>query len=117
MKQLIQSYRTGELNLTVVPAPAPRAGHLIVQTRASLVSMALGAVRVARVSLGETVAVIGLGLLGQLAVQLLRAAGCHVLGMDINAQKNALAQQHGADAAAGDAAEFTALCLVHTHGL
>jgi threonine dehydrogenase-like Zn-dependent dehydrogenase len=39
MKQLTQSYRTGKLDLAVVPAPAPRDGHVIVQTRASLVSV------------------------------------------------------------------------------
>jgi threonine dehydrogenase-like Zn-dependent dehydrogenase len=49
--------------------------------------IALEAVRMARVSLGETVVVIGLGLLGQIAVQLLNAAGCHVIGMDINPKK------------------------------
>ena len=37
-----------------------------------------------RSKLGDLVAVIGLGLLGQLTVQLLKAAGCRVLGMDID---------------------------------
>jgi len=53
----------------------------------ALGGIALEAVRMARVSLGETVVVIGLGLLGQIAVQLLNAAGCHVIGMDISLQK------------------------------
>ena len=45
------------------------------------------AVRLANVSLGEKVVVIGLGLLGQITVQLLKAAGCHVFGVDVVAEK------------------------------
>ena len=49
---------------------------------AAVGSVALHAVRRADVQLGETVAVIGLGLVGQMAGQLLRAAGCRVVGLD-----------------------------------
>lgn len=45
-------------------------------------SIALQGVRRADAKLGETVCVIGLGLIGQITVQLLRAAGCRVIGMD-----------------------------------
>ncbi|MEX2311378.1 MAG: theronine dehydrogenase, partial [Rhodospirillales bacterium] len=38
MKQVIQSRRTGKLALKDVPAPTVRAGHLLVRTRASLIS-------------------------------------------------------------------------------
>lgn len=48
-------------------------------------SIALHGVRQADVSLGERVAVIGLGLVGQLTGLLLRAAGCTVIGIDLNA--------------------------------
>jgi predicted dehydrogenase/threonine dehydrogenase-like Zn-dependent dehydrogenase len=48
-------------------------------------SIALHAVRQAEVSLSERVAVIGLGLVGQLTGLLLRAAGCTVVGIDLNA--------------------------------
>ena len=48
-------------------------------------SIALHGVRQADVSLGERVAVIGLGLVGQLTGLLLRAAGCTVVGIDLNA--------------------------------
>ncbi len=71
--------------------------------------IALEAVRMAKVSLGETVVVIGLGLLGQIAVQLLNAAGCHVIGMDINSQKAEMALQHGAEAVATDYAQLSIL--------
>src|SRR5439155_10996142 len=48
--------------------------------------------------LGERVVVLGLGLLGQLAVQILEAAGCRVLGADLDPSKVALAKEHGAAA-------------------
>lgn len=51
---------------------------------ATVGSIALQGVRQCEVHLGETVAVIGLGLLGQLAVQMLRASGCKVIGFDPN---------------------------------
>lgn len=84
----------------------------------ALGGIALEAVRMARVSLGETVVVIGLGLLGQIAVQLLNAAGCHVLGMDINPQKAEMALQHGAEAVATNYLTLSAICRQRTenHG-
>ena len=61
---------------------------------ATLGAIAMQGVRVADPRLGEVAAVIGLGLIGQLTVQLLRAAGCRVLAIDINRQRidEALAQ-------------------------
>src|ERR1700722_1020138 len=50
-------------------------------------SVALHGVRTADAKLGDIVAVIGLGLLGQVTVQILKAAGCCVLGMDISAER------------------------------
>jgi threonine dehydrogenase-like Zn-dependent dehydrogenase len=47
-------------------------------------------------TLGETVVVTGLGLIGLMTVQLLRANGCRVLGLDYDAEKLALARQFGA---------------------
>jgi predicted dehydrogenase len=51
---------------------------------ATVASVALHGVRQADVRLGERVAVIGLGLVGQIAGQLLRAAGCEVVGVDLS---------------------------------
>ena len=48
-------------------------------------TIALQGVRRAAPALGERVAVLGLGLIGQLTVQLLRAAGCTVIGLDLDA--------------------------------
>ncbi len=59
-------------------------------------AIALQGVRLAEVTLGERVAVIGLGLIGLLTVQLLRAQGCQVIGMDYDTEKLALAQGYGA---------------------
>jgi predicted dehydrogenase/threonine dehydrogenase-like Zn-dependent dehydrogenase len=65
-------------------------------------SMTLGAiamqgVRRADPCLGEKVAVIGLGLLGQITVQLLKAAGCHVIGFDMDTRRVSISRQLGAD--------------------
>lgn len=60
-------------------------------------AIALQGVRQAEPTLGERVAVIGLGLIGQLTVQLLKANGCRVLGADIDPDKLALAKKLGAD--------------------
>ncbi len=51
---------------------------------ATLGAIAIQGVRRADVRLGELVAVIGLGLIGQITVQLLRAAGCRVIGSDVD---------------------------------
>lgn len=59
-------------------------------------SIALQGVRLAQPTLGEYFVVIGLGLVGLLTVQLLRAHGCHVLGIDLDPSKAALARSFGA---------------------
>jgi len=63
----------------------------------TLGAIALQGVRIAAPTLGESVVVIGLGLLGQIAVQLLRANGCRVFGVDLDESKFALALASGAD--------------------
>lgn len=75
-------------------------------------AIALQGVRQAALTLGESVAVIGLGLIGQLAVQLCKACGCRVLGADLDPAKIELALKLGADAAvtSGDL-ERTALAF------
>ncbi len=62
-------------------------------------AIALHGVRQAQVHLGESGVVIGLGLVGQLTVQLLKAAGCRVFGIDVASDKVELALRLGADAA------------------
>ncbi len=60
-------------------------------------AIALQGVRLADPSLGETVVVIGLGLMGLLTVQLLRANGCRVLGVDYDSARVELASSFGAE--------------------
>ncbi len=66
----------------------------------TLGAIAMQGVRQADARLGESVAVIGLGLVGQLTVQILKAAGCVVLGIDVSAEACELAARCGCDAVA-----------------
>lgn len=63
----------------------------------TLGAIAIQGVRLAEPTLGESVVVIGLGLIGQLAVQLLNANGCRVFGIDLDEQKIESAKQLGAE--------------------
>src|SRR5580704_10972560 len=83
---------------------------------ATLGAIALHGIRNAEAKLGDLVAVIGLGLLGQLTVQLLKVAGCCVLGMDLDPVRVDLAQQMGADGGANSAAAFRDLCIETSRG-
>jgi len=60
-------------------------------------AIALQGIRLVQPTLGEAVVVTGLGLIGLLTVQLLRATGCRVLGVDFDAEKLAMARQFGAE--------------------
>src|SRR5579872_986072 len=79
-------------------------------------AVALHGIRTTGVKLGDVVAVIGLGLLGQITVQILRAAGCRVVGMDLLAERADLALRSGATAATTRATEFHDLCRRFTSG-
>lgn len=78
-------------------APVPDACPLKDAASVTLGAIALQGIRRADPRLGEIVVVIGLGLLGQLTVQLLKAAGCQVIGFDVDARRVALAKELGAD--------------------
>jgi predicted dehydrogenase/threonine dehydrogenase-like Zn-dependent dehydrogenase len=60
-------------------------------------AIALQGIRLVQPTLGEVVVVTGLGLVGQIAVQLLRANGCRVLGIDFDPAKLELAKSFGAE--------------------
>ena len=66
----------------------------------TLGAVAMQGVRQADARIGEVMAVIGLGLVGQLTVQILKAGGCVVLGIDVSAEACDLAQRCGCDAVA-----------------
>jgi predicted dehydrogenase/NADPH:quinone reductase-like Zn-dependent oxidoreductase len=63
-----------------------------------LAAVALQGIRLVGAQSGETVVVMGLGLIGQLAVRLLRARGVQVVGIDPDASKRSVAVQAGATA-------------------
>ncbi len=90
--------------MVVVPATlAARVPDEVDDESASftvLGSVALHGIRLLEPTLGEQVVVVGLGLLGLMAVQILRAHGCSVLGIDLNPARCALARQFGCEAVA-----------------
>jgi threonine dehydrogenase-like Zn-dependent dehydrogenase len=65
---------------------------------ATVGAIAMQGIRRAEVQFGDNVVVIGLGLLGQIASQILKAAGAHVIGIDIMKERAKLAKElEGAD--------------------
>jgi predicted dehydrogenase/threonine dehydrogenase-like Zn-dependent dehydrogenase len=63
----------------------------------TLGAIALQGVRRAQPTLGETIVVIGLGILGQITAQLLTANGCRVIGTDVDPRRIAVARENGLD--------------------
>jgi len=61
-------------------------------------AVALQGIRLAQPAIGENIAVVGVGLIGQICVQLLRANGCRVLAVDTNETCCNMAQEFGATA-------------------
>lgn len=102
--------------LMVARIPSDFAATLEEAAFTTVGAVAIHGVRTAEAKLGDVVAVIGLGLLGQLTVQVLKAAGCRVLGMDIIAERAALAARMGADAVGTHDSGFRDLCLQHSAG-
>jgi predicted dehydrogenase/threonine dehydrogenase-like Zn-dependent dehydrogenase len=66
---------------------------------ATLGSIAMQGIRVAELVMGEKVVVIGLGLLGLITIQLAKAAGCRVIGADVNPAQLQLAEKLACDKA------------------
>ncbi len=62
-----------------------------------LASIGLQGIRLVNPTIGENIVVTGLGLIGLLTVQMLRAQGCRVLGIDVDPARLAIAKQLGAD--------------------
>lgn len=82
----------------------------------TLGAIALQGFRLAQPQLGDRVAVIGLGLLGLLTVGIARAAGCRVLGVDIDPARVELARRMGADAVRRPEAEENGRAFTHGRG-
>jgi predicted dehydrogenase/threonine dehydrogenase-like Zn-dependent dehydrogenase len=82
----------------------------------TLGAIALHGFRLAEPQLGENVAVIGLGLLGLLTIQLASAAGCSVLGIDIDPKRVKLASALNVQAVSRPQAEATAQAFTANRG-
>ena len=82
----------------------------------TLGAVAIHGVRTSEAKLGESVALIGLGLLGQLTLQILNAAGCRVIGLDLLQERAQLAAKMGALAVTTSESEFRDLCLRYSGG-
>lgn len=90
------------VNLAVkIPAAVDSAAASTV----ALGAIALQGVRRATPTLGETVLVVGLGILGQLTVQLLKSNGCRVIGADLLEQRTHIGLAAGMDHAADPGAD------------
>jgi len=86
----------------------------------TLGAIAMQGIRQADLRLGESCAVIGLGLLGQLTIQMLKAAGVSVFGIDVNPDVVEKALQNGADYAFSredDTLESAVLSATDSHGV
>lgn len=75
----------------------------------TVAAIAMQGVRLAELQIGEVVAVVGLGLIGQIAVQLASAAGCIVIGMDPSHDRCSLAKQLNGICAASSDGDMAAL--------
>jgi predicted dehydrogenase/threonine dehydrogenase-like Zn-dependent dehydrogenase len=83
---------------------------------ATIGAIALQGVRRAAPQLGERACVVGLGLIGQITVQLLKAAGCRVVGLDLDAARVQRALALGLHAGASDADTVKAMVRDTTGG-
>jgi predicted dehydrogenase/threonine dehydrogenase-like Zn-dependent dehydrogenase len=82
----------------------------------TLGSIAINGVRIANISLGDKVAVIGLGLVGQLIAQLARLQGGFIIATDLKADRVELARQLGSDAALVGSSELSGQIRTLTNG-
>lgn len=110
----------GHAEVVVIPeklcAPLPEALSFEDGAFGMLGIIALHGVRCARLTFGETVGVVGLGLLGLIAAQILRAYGCQVVGLDPAPDKLALARQLEIHNVVANASAYRQLCASLTMG-
>lgn len=80
-------------------------------------AIALQGIRLVSPTFGETVVVTGLGLIGLMTVQLLKANGCNVIGLDVDQQKVDLAASYGVTAVNAGSADAVEAVLQATGGV
>nr|WP_276583382.1 bi-domain-containing oxidoreductase [Pseudomonas sp. RIT-PI-S] len=84
----------------------------------TLGAIALQGVRRCQPTLGETIVVVGLGILGQLTAQMLKANGCKVIGVDLDTQRVNMALENGMDVGFSPASEdYVERVSKHTGGI
>jgi predicted dehydrogenase/threonine dehydrogenase-like Zn-dependent dehydrogenase len=81
-----------------------------------IAAIGLQGIRLAQPTLGETIVVYGLGLIGLLCVQLLRANGCNVIGIDRSQARLLLAERFGARVLDGSSVDVVAQVMALTDG-
>jgi predicted dehydrogenase/threonine dehydrogenase-like Zn-dependent dehydrogenase len=84
---------------------------------ATVGAIAMHGFRLGEPRLGETVAVIGLGLIGLITAQIAKAAGCIVVGMDPDPTRCALAEKLGCDATATTDGQFASTVATVSNGI
>ncbi len=82
----------------------------------TLAAISMHGFRLAEPQLGENIAVIGLGLLGLLTIQLAAAAGCNVLGIDLDPKRIELASSLGLEAVSRKQAESASVAFTANRG-
>ncbi|MBN1440187.1 MAG: bi-domain-containing oxidoreductase [Anaerolineales bacterium] len=97
-------------------APVPAGVDLEEAAFATLGAIALHGFRLSEAALGESVAVVGLGVLGLLVAQIAAAAGCRVWGVDLDPARVKLARRLGAGAAVREGAEDAARTFTASRG-
>ncbi len=97
----------------------PEGCDIKVAATATIGTIAMQGVRRAAPTLGERICVIGLGLLGQISAQLLRANGCIVIGMDLDPERVNRARAGGMEHGAGGEDELLRMVrdLTGGHGV
>lgn len=83
----------------------------------TLGAIAMQGVRRMNATLGETIVVIGLGVLGQITAQLLKANGCKVIGIDLDNERIRFAMSHGLDKGCSSNDELIRIVDVMTGGI
>lgn len=83
----------------LLAVPVPGGVSTEAAAYATVGTIALQGVRLADLRVGEAAVVLGLGLIGQLSVQILKASGCRVAALDISPARVKLAAENGADLA------------------
>jgi len=89
--------------------PVPEGVALRAASFATVGAIAMQGVRQAAPQVGETAVVVGLGLVGQLTVQILAAAGCRVIGVDPREDRVALARRGPGGLVAGVGADTASI--------